>query len=864
MPVLTPPQRKSLEDACTKGRRAAEQAVRAALTSLAISVERPPAHLNEDDRILRRGLRAKARQLGERGENLELLIAECAFEQWHRLLFARFLAENNLLIHPEFRAPVTIDDCEELAVSLGEPDGWSVAARFAAEILPGIFRVDDPCVCLSLAPEGRLALETILAGLPSAIFEGDDALGWVYQYWQKDRKDEVNLSERKVGGADIGPVTQLFTENYMVRYLLQNSLGAWWASRHPGSPLVDSFEFLRVDESGTPAAGKFEGWPDRVAEVTMMDPCCGSGHFLVEAFSMLSLMRAEEEEVPAVEAQDAVLRDNIFGLELDPRCVQIAMFAVAIQAWKVAGGWRELPVPNVACSGIPVKAPVDEWKALAHGDQRTESALVRLHILFRDADTLGSLIDPRLETEVSDPTGLQASFDDVDWEEVAPLLRLALTNEEGDPTAAVLGADAAGVARAADFLSRSYTLVSTNVPYLGSSGQSERLREVLGRRWPTAAGDIATAFLLRWLDRSSSGHSVALVLPQAWLYQASYERMRRDLLTSTTWNLLARLGSRAFGAITGEVVNVCLLHLTAGIASRMHLLSGVDVSRFTTPTEKARGLKEDPLVQTSQTDQLSHPESRVSLVTLAPDSLLSRYAFSTQGLKTGDNARFVRMFWELPTLDPIWERYQGPVETSDMWGGRQEVIRWESGRGAVVTSEQARIQGQNAWGRQGVLVREVGDLPVSIYGGHMFQSSGVAVVPHDSALLPALWAFLSSDEYRTQVRHLDPKLGIATASAVAVPFDVERWRHCAQEDFPEGLPSPSANDPVQWHFAGRPEVASSPLHTAVARLLGYRWPGQPALDGLEGLVDSDGIVCIPSVAGEEPAADRGPQPSSSC
>ena len=94
---------------------------------------------------------------------------QCAYEQWHRLLFARFLAENNLLLHPKFRAPVTLAECEDYAADLGEPDGWSVAARFAAEILPGIFRLDDPCVRLRLAPEGRHALERLLAGLSACL-----------------------------------------------------------------------------------------------------------------------------------------------------------------------------------------------------------------------------------------------------------------------------------------------------------------------------------------------------------------------------------------------------------------------------------------------------------------------------------------------------------------------------------------------------------------------------------------------------------------------------------------------------------------------------------------------------------------------
>ena len=305
---------------------------------------------------MRNGLRAKWRQLG--GDR-ELLITECAYEQWHRLLFARFLAENNLLLHPQYQAPVTLSECEELADELGEPDAWSVAGRFAAEILPGIFRLDDPCFRLRLAPEGRHALEQILDRIARETFSADDALGWVYQFWQRDKKDEINASERRIGGADLGPVTQLFTENYMVRFLLENSLGAWWTARHPDSPLVQQFEYLRVDEAGRPAAGSFASWPDRVVEVTVMDPCCGSGHFLVEAFSMLWQMRAEEEGLSPVDAQDAVLRQNLFGLELDPRCVQIAMFTVALAAWK--RGWRKLPIPHIACSGIPVKAPVDEW-----------------------------------------------------------------------------------------------------------------------------------------------------------------------------------------------------------------------------------------------------------------------------------------------------------------------------------------------------------------------------------------------------------------------------------------------------------------------------------------------------------------------
>src|SRR6478735_2324123 len=160
MSVLSSGLRKQLESSVLAARRAAEGASRATVEGLGVFEDRRPEHLDANQAALRNGLRAKWRQSG--GDR-ELLVAECAYEQWHRLLFARFLAENGLLLHPQYRAPVTLEECEELAAELGEPDGWSVAARFAAEILPGIFRLDDPCVRLRFAPEGRDALEQIVA-----------------------------------------------------------------------------------------------------------------------------------------------------------------------------------------------------------------------------------------------------------------------------------------------------------------------------------------------------------------------------------------------------------------------------------------------------------------------------------------------------------------------------------------------------------------------------------------------------------------------------------------------------------------------------------------------------------------------------
>jgi len=202
LPPLDPTLRKKLEASIISARREAEKAARSALDALAVREREPYASLGPEDRKLRNQLRARARQLGEGSleAGYDRLVAECAYEQWHRMLFARFLAENDLLMHPD-GVPVTLADCAELAAVEGDPDAWATAARYAARMLPGIFRNEDPVLKVRLFPEGRGALERALEEIPPPAFTSDDGLGWVYQFWQTEAKKEVNASERKIGGS---------------------------------------------------------------------------------------------------------------------------------------------------------------------------------------------------------------------------------------------------------------------------------------------------------------------------------------------------------------------------------------------------------------------------------------------------------------------------------------------------------------------------------------------------------------------------------------------------------------------------------------------------------------------------------------
>ena len=248
--------------------------------------------LSEPDRKLRRALRAKERQLG----SYEALVSEIAYQHWHRMLFARFLAENDLLIHPEAGVAVSLQEVADLAREEGESDSWVLAARYAARMLPAIFREGRPRAAHSASPprDESASRTSSPRSQPRSSPPTTRSAGSTSSGSRRRRRRSTSPGTRSAPPSSPA-VTQLFTEDYMVRFLLENSLGAWWAGRHPDSPLLEGFTYLRFTEEGTPAAGTFEGWPETVAEVTVMDPCCGSGHFLTVAFEMLTAMRAEEE-----------------------------------------------------------------------------------------------------------------------------------------------------------------------------------------------------------------------------------------------------------------------------------------------------------------------------------------------------------------------------------------------------------------------------------------------------------------------------------------------------------------------------------------------------------------------------------------
>ena len=893
METLSTELRRQLERTVIEARDVAEAGARGALEALAVHHHEPFAHMSGELRTLRNRLRAHARHLGDRvdatsgAHAIDHLVHECAYEHWHGMLFARFLAENQLLIEPEIGVAITLNECEELAKEEGV-DKWTLAARFAHEMLPQVFRPDLPVFEVQLAREFRLKLEELVEDLPADVFTATDSLGWVYQFWQTRKKNEVNDSGVKIGADELPAVTQLFTEPYMVQFLLHNSLGAWWVSRHSDKASPVELTYLRRSEDGTPAAGTFDDWPDNLSDFRLLDPCCGSGHFLVAALLMLVPMRMTLEGLNAAEAVDAVLKENVHGLELDQRCVAIAAFALALEAWCYpgAGCYRTLPRFNLAWCGQPVAGKKEQWLALGDGDPRLEAGMTALYDAFRDAPTLGSLLDP---TRSIPEDMLTAGFG-----ELQPLLEKALREHAGEQEWQETAIAALGLTEATRLLSSRYHLVITNVPYLTRGKQIDRLRQFCEKNYPRAKNDLANVFLERCLEFSlPEGCGVTqIVMPQNWLFLTSYSAQREHLLKDACWELLVRLGPGAFDTIGGEVVNVIVLTLARTGPQDGHKLHGIDASERRTAVRKAEVLRTGNLVAVSQRGQLRNPDARITLEEVDDIALISKYAEGVHGFGSKDSPCFFRQFWEVHEFAPDWHFLQTTVEATLPWMGCEQIVYWQNGEGLLAERGrrgEAIPAGRSAWGRVGVAVTQMREIPTSLYTGEIFDKNTAVVCPKDASTLPAIWCFCSSPAYNQAVRRIDQKLNVTNSTLVKVPFDLHRWTNVAAEQYPNGLPNPYCNDPTQWIFHGHPcgsvvwdeerkwtahgslRTDATVLQIDVARLLGYRWPAErdPEMDladeqrawveeakALRTFEDDDGIVCIPSVRGELSAPER--------
>ena len=428
--------------------------------------------------------------------------------------------------------------------------------------------------------------------------------------------------------------------------------------------------------------------------------------------------------------------------------------------------------------------------------------------------------------------------------------------------------------KAADLLTIKYTLVVTNVPYLGRKSHTDPLLAYADSYHPDARSDLATIFVSRLCRILQTGGTLGLVTPQNWLFLKTYAALRRRLLKDFRWHMLAKLGPAAFQDMNWWAANTMLLLIGADSVADGGFLTGVDASDTRDALKKGNLLRENVLYTPNQAAQLLNPDARVTFEQLydADTELLEDYADCLQGISATDQSLFIHKFWEHPQIPSDWSLLLGSFPETCFYSGREQLL-WLSRLVQVAQSYGAAIRGRASWGQPGVLVRQMRHLPATLSTGEPFDANVACIVPRNQEDMSAVWAFCSSQEFHSTVRRIDQKTQVTNATLGKVPFEVNHWRKVGAKRHPAGFPEPESDSPTQWIFHGHPYEAEEGviMQVAVARLLGYRWPAEldpdmrlsdrarelcEECERLVPLSDKDGIVCIPSIRGEDPASDR--------
>lgn len=300
--------------------------------------------------------------------------------------------------------------------------------------------------------------------------------------------------------------------------------------------------------------------------------------------------------------------------------------------------------------------------------------------------------------------------------------------------------------------------------------------------------------------------------------------------------------------------------------------AGLDANDAPDAAGKATVLHSGAVKLLRQIEQAGNPDARITIRGAVIGKLLAHYADSYVGFQNGDTPRWVQCFWEQPQIANGWTSFQLTSDYTKHFDGRHSILKWEGGRGELSISEQVYIKGKEAWGKSGVIVRQMRHLPAGLYLGDLYDQSNSVIIPREATYLPAIAAFLFSDLFNEAVRQVDQKVNVTSATFVKVPFDLAYWQKVADEKYPSGLPEPYSDDPTQWLFHGHPAKAETgtALHVALARLCGYRWPAETDTQmrlSTEARVwiakaaslpaaDNDGLLCLPAAAGERPLAER--------
>lgn len=408
------------------------------------------------------------------------------------------------------------------------------------QAMPFLFqRIDDYTELLM--PDDLLSGNAILAYTREAMTpdacKSVEVIGWLYQFYISEKKDAVFeglKKNQKITPDNIPAATQLFTPHWIVRYLVDNSLGRLWLLNRPASKLAEQMAYYIPPEKPETDFLRINGPQD----IKVCDPACGSGHMLTYAFDLLYAMY-EEDGVDPAQIPELILTHNLYGIELDERAGELAAFALSMKARdRQRRFFNKRIKPNI-CVLETVgfeRDELDEYMSATGRDLFTHELRETLQ-QFSEADNFGSLIRPQLASATDALATLETK-------DMGGNLFLAETHRK------VLT-----VLRMAEYLGPRYHVVVANPPYMGGKGMNGRLSAWAKENYPNSKSDLFAMFIERNLDMALPGGVVAMITMQSWMFLSSFEALRSRILNQNTILSMAHLGARAFDSIGGEVVS---------------------------------------------------------------------------------------------------------------------------------------------------------------------------------------------------------------------------------------------------------------------------------------------------------------------
>ena len=631
-----------------------------------------------------------------------------------------------------------------------------------------------------LVPANLLADDSVLNRavnvLTEKVCQDVEVIGWLYQFYISERKDEVFAGfgkNLKAGAEDVAAATQLFTPHWIVRFLVENSVGRLWMLNHPASRLAE-----QMDNYIAPAEAQADFLRlDGPEGLKVVDPACGSGHMLTYAFDLLYSIYEEEGHAPS-EIPGLILANNLVGIEIDPRAGALAAFALTMKARARQRTFFDKRITPRVCVLEPVHFATRELDFLltSNGDRLEEG---RFWNRFEDAAMLGSLIQPGQEL-----TNRLAAH-------------LGTLTSNGDLMSAEVVERAEKVIEQATYLAPRYAVVVANPPYMGKRNMCDQLRQFAEAQYPCSAGDLCTMFMDRAISLIVDGGLAALVVSESWLFTSTFDDMRADIARRAHLLITACIDKLAFGVRLNTAASI----LYRGRASAQSQF--FRVPREVINAGVSRLPPADEAVYTVNVDSFSRVPGGAFIFDL-PAPLLALYKTHSTvgenvdlrvGLQTGDNGRFVRYWWEVsndrigPGLTSVseaaesglrWFPYNKGGAPIPWWSNQSHVVNWKNDGceiRAFGTEEggrpRSRAQNTDYYFRPAVTWSNIGSGGArfrQVPPGFIFDVAGMSAFVNSTDELLNLLGYLNSGIVRKGLDVLAPTLNYQVGDVARLPF----------------------------------------------------------------------------------------------